>query len=251
MCTAFEEWRNSPRWQNYYDAWLGTSVDFNRLTINTLIITIGATLGTLVSGSLVAYGFARLRFPGRDVLFILVLSTLMLPFQVTMIPTFILFKNLGWLQPGWVNYLPLIVPAWLGGGAFNIFLFRQFFRTIPLDLEEAARIDGCGYLGTFLRIIVPLSAPAFAAVAIFNFVWHWNDFLGPLLYLRDDNMKTLSLGLQVFQRAVANMGGNASSLFDVQLVMAASMVVLLPIIIIFFFAQRYFIQGITLTGMKG
>jgi ABC-type glycerol-3-phosphate transport system permease component len=234
-------------WENYTTAWFGR-IPFTLYTLNTLVITLSALVGTLLSASLVAYGFARLRFPGRDVLFLLVLGMLMIPFQVVMIPTYVLFKNLGWLD----TWLPLIVPAWFGGGAFNIFLLRQFFRTIPFELEDAARIDGCGYLGTWGRIIMPLSGPALAAVAIFNFVWHWNAFIEPLIYLRDENKFTISLGLQMFQRVLGDpVSGKTQSLFDAQYIMAASAIVLVPIIVLFFFTQKYFIQGIVMTGMKG
>jgi ABC-type glycerol-3-phosphate transport system permease component len=196
--------------------------------------------GQVFSAALVAFGFARIKFPGKTPLFIILISTMMIPFQVTMIPTFLLFASLGWIN----TYLPLIVPAFFGGGAFFIFLLRQFFMTIPRDLDEAAIIDGCGSFGIFWRIMLPLSKPALTTVAVFSFIAHWNDFLGPLIYLNSPKMYTLAVGLSFFQSRFT--GGTNFSLL-----MAASLIVLLPVLLVFFFSQRFFIEGITLTGIKG
>jgi len=222
--------------QNYIEA--VTTIPFLRLLVNTLMVTAGRLIGTLISSSLVAFAFARLRSPDRDVLFFIVLATMMLPYQVTLIPQFILFTKLGWVN----TFKPLIVPSFFGGGAFDIFLFRQFFMTIPLDYDDAARIDGCGYLQLYLRIILPLSMPALATVGIFNIMWSWNDFMGPLIYLKSMTNSTLALGLYFFQ-GVYNPQWNQ--------LMAISVLVMLPIITLFFFAQRMFIRGVVITGIKG
>jgi multiple sugar transport system permease protein len=206
--------------------------------MNTLIITILGILGVLLSSTFVAYGFARFRFPGRDLMFLIMVSTMMIPVQVTMIPTFILFKWMGWID----TFAPLIVPTFFGGGAFNIFLMRQFFMTIPYELDDAAKIDGCNYFQIFWIILVPLVKPALATTAIFGFVYNWNDFLNPLIYLNSTSNYTLALGLQTF----TTMYGT-----DYNLMMAASTIVLLPILLIFFFGQRFFIEGVATSGLKG
>ena len=250
-------WKVDWRWENYRDAWyiyglptlsgsftekvrafFGERESFWWYLQNTLIITLSSTLGSVLSAAVVAYGFARLRFMGRDVLFVIVISTMMVPAQVTMIPTFILFSKLAWTN----TFLPLIVPAWLGGGAYNVFLLRQFFMTIPHDLDEAAKIDGCSPFGIFWRIMLPLSLPSLVTVSIFGIVWNWNDFIGPLIYIQDSKLFTLSLGLNQFNSLYGN---------KTHLLMAASTVVLLPILILFFVGQKYFIQGIVFTGVKG
>jgi multiple sugar transport system permease protein len=213
-------------------------MDFPTLLKNTLTITILSILGQVISCSLVAFGFSRLRFPGREFMFFIVLSTMMLPAMVTEIPRFILFQQLGWVD----TFYPLVIPAWFGGSAFFIFLLRQFFRSIPIDLDEAARIDGCGSFRIYSTIILPLSKPVLATVLIFSFIWSWNDFWGPLVYLRSADNKTLALGLQVFQGLYQT---------EYHHLMAASLVVLLPVLIIFIVAQRYFIKGIVMTGLKG
>jgi multiple sugar transport system permease protein len=223
-------------WSNYKVAW--TSLPFNTFLINTLTITFGAILGTILSSTMVAYGFARIPFTGNRFWFIILISTMILPGQVTMIPTFLIFKWLHWLD----SFKPLIVPSFFGGGAFFIFLLRQFFMSIPTELDEAAYMDGCSKFGIYWRIMLPLSKPALATVIVFSFLNYWNDFLGPLIYLNSENNYTLAVGLSLF-----NTWHNTSY----QLLMAASLIVLLPVIIIFFFAQRYFIEGITLTGIKG
>jgi len=210
-----------------------------RFFINTVFVTVFSVSGRILSAALVAYGFARFRFPYRNLLFILMLSTLMLPYQVTIIPTFLLFKALGWLD----TYNPLIIPHWLGGGAFAIFLFRQFFMTIPKDLDEAAKIDGANSLWIFLRIILPLSKPVIITMVLIAFLDTWNDFFGPLIYLNSPDKYTLSLGLANFKR-VATAGGQATE----HLLMAASMVMTLPSILIFVLLQRWYIQGVVFSS---
>ncbi|NCO38794.1 MAG: ABC transporter permease subunit [Armatimonadetes bacterium] len=208
-----------------------------RYLLNTVILVVLCVFGELLACSLVAYGFARLHWPGRDALFALLLATMMLPAQVTMIPVFLIFKHLGWyntLQPLWV-------PS-LFGSAFFIFMLRQFMRTIPNDLEDAAKIDGCGFLGCYWRIILPLMKPALAAVAIFTFMNTWNNFMGPLIYLNDQRLYPLSLGLFQFRLEHST---------DFGMLMSASTIMTLPVVAVFFLAQKHFIQGITLTGMKG
>lgn len=223
-------------WQNYVEAL--TASPFHIYLLNTLTIVIFNEAGVLLTASMAAYSFARLRFRGRDLIFAILLSSMMLPWAVTMIPRYILFKNLGWLD----TFLPLIVPDWFGGGAFNIFLLRQFFRTIPRDFTDAARIDGAGEFGIYWRVVLPLIKPALTAVAIFTFLHHWNDFMAPLIYLTSPGNYTISLGLASFK-----------GLYTTQwhYLMAASTATILPVLVLFFAAQRYFIQGIVLSGIKG
>lgn len=223
------------KWENFGRA--VHYIPFALYTWNTLKICLLSVLGTVVSCSLVAYSLAKIRWRGRDLLFYSLLATMLLPGQVTLIPTFTIFKTLGWIGTS----LPLIVPNYFGG-AFSIFLLRQFFLTIPLELSDAARIDGCGEFGIYRRVVLPLSRPALATVGLFTFIGAWNDFLGPLLYLNDERTYTLSMGLQRF---VSQHGAEWSML------MAASTIMTVPIIILFFLAQRTFIQGITMTGIKG
>jgi multiple sugar transport system permease protein len=232
------QWLPNPvRWQNYTEAL--TILPFGRYALNTLIITVATTMGVVLTSSLCAYGFARLQFPGRDLIFMIVLTAIMIPYAVLLIPHYIMFRYLGWID----SYLPLWVPVWFGGGAFNIFLLRQFFRTIPAELSDAARIDGASELGIYWRIIMPLAGPALAAVAIFTVLNTWNDFLGPLVYLQRPEQFTLALGLQNFQ---SKAGGTSW-----HLLMAASTLVVLPMILLFFMAQKTFIEGIATTGTKG
>jgi multiple sugar transport system permease protein len=223
-------------WQNYVEAL--TILPFGRYALNTLIITIVTTLGVVLTASLCAYGFARIQFPGRDLIFMIVLSAIMIPYAVLLIPQYIMFRYLGWID----TFLPLTVPPWFGGGAFNIFLLRQFFRTIPAELSDAARIDGASELGIYWRIIMPLAGPALAAVAIFTVLNTWNDFLAPLVYISSQDKFTLALGLAQFRGLYATQW---------QYLMAASTVVVVPTLVLFFLAQRYFIQGVVLTGLKG
>ncbi len=223
-------------WKNYADAL--TVLPFHLFLKNTLIITFACIVGQVLSASLVAFGFSRMRFPGRDALFILVLSTMMLPAQVTQIPTFILFTHLQWID----TLKPLIVPAFFGGGAFFIFLLRQFFLTLPKELEDAAKMDGCSPLGIYWNVAIPLSKPALATVAVFSFMAHWNDFMGPLIYIQSMENKTLALGLASFK----SLHGT-----EYHLMMAASIAVLMPVLIIFFSMQKYFVKGIVMSGIKG
>jgi multiple sugar transport system permease protein len=228
-----------PRWDNYPA--VVRELPFLLYTRNTLVITIPAMVGQILTSSLAAYGFARLRFPGREAAFTALLATLMLPYAVTLIPVYIMFKAFGWLG----TYLPLIVPFWFGGGAFNIFLLRQFFLSIPDELEEAALLDGAGYLTIYRRIILPLSTPALVVVGIFSFLYHWNDFLAPLIYLNDFHTWTLAMGVVLLKGAAIGQRDTTN------LLMAMSTMMIAPIIVIFFVAQRAFIQGIVLTGLKG
>ena len=212
---------------------------------NTLIITISVIIGRLLSTSLAAFAFSRMRFRLREPLFILVLATMMIPGQVTLIPSYILFRIVGWLN----TFLPLIVPAWLGGGAFYIFLLRQFFLSIPQEMDDAARIDGCSALMIYWRIILPLSKPALGTVAIFSFLEQWNDFLGPIIYLNDTSKHTLAIAMQFYrQQSSGTMFGPTRTWAHL---MVVSLLVMLPCLLLFFFAQRLFIQGVVVSGVKG
>ncbi len=226
---------NPIQWRNYPDAL--TARPFDRYYMNTFIITILSVIGQVLSSALVAYGFARFRFPGRNVLFMLVLSTLMIPFHLLIIPRFILFKYLGWLD----TLLPLIVPNFFGG-AFSIFLLRQYFQTIPLELDEAAKIDGASPWQIFWQILLPLAKPALGAVAVFEFMSSWQDFMGPLIYLSSDRNYTVSVGLAAFRNDYFTAW---------HLYMAAAAVAMVVPLIVFFLAQRYFISGVALTGSGG
>ncbi len=223
-------------WQNYLTPW--DILPFNRFILNSCIITFSSMIGYLFTSSLVAFAFARLKFKGQGPLFILVLATMMLPSQVTIIPQFVLFRFLGWIN----TLYPLIVPAYIGGSAFYIFLMRQFFLTVPRELDDAARIDGSSSFGIYWRILLPLAKPALATVAIFAFINSWNDFFGPLIYLTSPEMMTIAVGIQLFK-------GQYSS--NIPAMMAASTLAVIPIIAIFFIAQKQFIQGIALSGIKG
>lgn len=224
-------------WSNYKDAL--STIPFLRYAGNTIFITALNLAGTLISTSLVAYSFARLRWKGRNFFFALMLATMMLPSQVTLIPLFVMYKQFHWLD----TFKPLTVPAFFGAtGAFFIFLLRQFFRAIPSDLSESAIMDGCSHLRIFSNIILPLARPALATVSIFTFMNVWNDFLGPLIFLNSRAKLTLALGLRVFQQQYTAQWN---------LMMAASIVVILPTLVLFFVGQRYFIEGITFAGIKG
>ncbi|MBN1348627.1 carbohydrate ABC transporter permease [candidate division KSB1 bacterium] len=227
---------NPPLWQNYIEIF--KKVPLHKFFGNTIIVTVLSVFGQVTSASLVGFAFARLRWPGRNFLFVVLLSTMMLPGQVTMIPIYLLFEKIGWIN----TWLPLIVPSYFGGGVFNIFLLRQFFKTIPLELEDAARIDGCSNFRIFWQIMVPLAKPAIATIAVLSFVGHWNDFISPLIYLHSYRLFPISLGINMFK--------GAYSIFPHYL-MAASVVALVPILILFFFAQKYFVKGIILSGIKG
>lgn len=231
------------QWHNYRDAFIYGSdtlgyIPFLVYARNTLVICLLAVSGTVCSNALVAYAFARLRWPGRDLLFAITLATMMIPFPVLMVPIYGLYRNLGWIG----TFRPLWVGSWFGS-AFYIFLLRQFFRTIPFELSEAAKIDGCSEWGIFRQVILPLCKPALSVVALLTFIATWNDFLGPLIYLLDQKTFTLGLGLQFYQ---SQHGGTQWNLL-----MAASAMVLAPVIVLFFFTQKQFIQGIAMTGLKG
>lgn len=222
-------------WRNYVTGW--TRMPFTRFLENSLIVTGANVVGNLLSCSLVAYGFARLRARGRDVLFLLLLGTLMIPREVTIVPTFILFTRLHLVNTLW----PLILPAWFGY-PFFVFLLRQFFMSLPHELDEAARIDGASSLRIFSSITLPLSKPALGTVAIFSFIGNWNNLLDPLIYLRSTEKFTLALGLSLFQ------GEHVTQYNEL---MAVSIIQILPILILFFLAQKYFVQGVALSGMGG
>ncbi len=230
------EWVPNPmQWGNFTKVF--EEVPFGRFIINTFSLVGFNIIGQLFSVTLVAYGFARLRFPGRSVLFLLMLSTLMIPYHVTLVPRFILFSKLGWIN----TYLPLIIPAFTGS-SFLIFLVRQYMTSIPFDLDEAAYIDGANWFDVFWRIILPLSRPALVLVVVFTFVGVWNDFLQPLIYLNDPNLFTVSLGLSFFQGARET---------NWNLLMAGSLLATIPPLLLFFFAQRQLIGGISIEGLKG
>lgn len=230
-------------WQNFPDAMQrgsrpGVGASFWVYFKNSLIIAFFSIVGTLLSNTPVAYAFARLEFPGRDLLFIIILATMMLPFQVTMIPIYLFFNNfLGWGD----SFLPLIIPTFFAN-AYDVFLLRQFFRTIPEEMSDAARVDGASEWQIFTKLVLPLSVPVLATVTVFTFLWAWNDFTGPLLFLTSPKNFTMALGLQDFQ--------SQRSMIWNQL-MAAATIFTIPIVVAFFFAQKTFIQGIKLTGSKG
>jgi len=229
--------------QNYWRVVTHDKMDFPHYTRNTLIVAGLSVIGTVVSSSLVAYAFAKIPFRGRNFFFVLMLATMMIPFTVRMVPLFAVFRWIGDHTPFAMlgTLRPLWVPAFFGS-AFHIFLLRQFYLTIPNELSEAATIDGCSDFGIWWRIILPLSKPVLAVVALFTFLWAWNDFLGPLIYIQDPSQYTLALGLQVFQ---STHGGT-----EWNLLMAASVLVCLPVLVLFFLTQRTFIQGIATTGGK-
>ncbi len=228
-----------PQWENYSRLW--TTQPVARWILNSLIVIGLSVPGAVLSGVIVAYSFARFDYPGRNILFMMLLSTLMLPFEVTLIPQYLLFYKLGWID----TFLPLTVPAWFGSSAFTIFLLRQFFMTIPRDLDDAARVDGANSLQILWSIIVPLSRPALATVLILQFLSHWNDFLGPFIYLNNKSLFTMSLGLRYFQTVPDQLGESKDNLL-----MVATIIMTLPAIALFFAAQRYFVRGIVMTGLK-
>jgi multiple sugar transport system permease protein len=222
-------------WENYPEAF--TQVPFDRYLINTLLVTFISMVGMLLSCSLVAYGFSRFRAPGLNTLFLVLLSTIMLPRQVTLIPLYVFFQNIGWID----TLLPLIIPAFFAN-AYDVFLLRQFFMTIPLELDDAAKIDGANPFQTYLHIMLPQARPALVAVAVFHFLWAWNDFYEPLIFLHSRENWTVAVGLQTF---------NALYSVNTHLIMAASVVMVLPPIILFFLAQKIFTQGVVISGVKG
>lgn len=223
---------------NYAEAWNYQNTNFPRWTFNTLLIIAATLPGVILTSSLCAYGFARLEFPGRKVWFGLVLASVMLPPQVTLIPLYILFYNLGWLN----TFYPLIIPAWFGGGALNIFLLRQFYMQIPRELDEAATLDGASHFTIWWRIYMPLSRPALISVTFLTVLGIWNDFLGPLIYLTSPDNYTLALGLNMFQGLFITR---------TDYIMAISTLMVLPMIVMFIVAQRYVVQGFVTSGLKG
>ena len=230
------QWIPSPlHWSNYAD--LMNDMPFALFAFNSFEIAILVTLGQLLSCSLAAYAFARLKFPGREVLFIILLAALMIPGEVTIIPVYLIMRSLGWLN----THLPLIVPYFFGG-AFGTFLLRQFFLTIPSELEDAARIDGAGRFVIYRRIFLPLAKPALATLGLFIFLGQWNNLLGPVIYLNDQSQMTLTVGLSYMQ-------GEYSTQWN--LLMAGTVVSVLPILVLYAFAQKYFVQGVVLSGLKG
>ena len=233
---------SQPLWSNYADIFgliqIGGRSALVVFAQNTAIITVAGTVGTVLSSTMVAFSLSRLRWPGRNLVFALVLGTMMLPGVVTLVPTFIIYRNLGWVD----TFLPLVVPGWLGGGGFSIFLVRQFLMTLPTELDEAARIDGASDLRILWQILVPLCKPVIAAVAIFAFLRYYDDFMGPLIYLNSNEKFPLSLGVRFFAGRYGDRW---------QLVMAVSALMLAPVVVLFFVAQRQFIRGIQMTGLAG
>jgi len=229
---------NPWRPQNYVEAL--TYKPFPIYLRNTVFLVLMNELAIILAASFCAYGFARIRFPGRDLWFAIVLSTMMVPYVVMMVPQFVIFSRLHWID----TFLPLTVPYFFGGGAFNIFLLRQFFRTIPEELADAARIDGCSEFTIYARIMMPLAKPALITVAIFTFLGTWNDFMGPLLYINSPQRFTLAIGM-------ANFRGMSFARTRWDLLMAFGTAMTLPVIVVFFLAQRYFVQGVVLSGLKG
>jgi multiple sugar transport system permease protein len=229
------------QWRNYLDVWSAQPIA--RWLVNSTIIVVAGVPGAVITATAVAYSFARFDFPGRDFMFMVMLSTLMLPYEVTLIPQYIIYqKYFGWIDTYW----PLIVPNWLGGGAFTIFLLRQFLMTIPRDLDDAARVDGASSFQILWRILVPLCRPALATVAILQFLREWNDFLGPFVYLSSPGKFTMSLGLRFFQTLPESTQEPMT-----HLLMTATVLMSLPAIALFFGFQRYFVRGIVMTGIKG
>lgn len=227
----------NPQWSNYTKVF--EYLPLGRFLANTGCITCLALLGEMFTAPLVAFAFARIKFPFRNSLFVLMLSTLMLPPIVTMIPTYILYSKLGFVD----TWIPLILPGWLGGGAFSIFIFRQFFLTVPLDLEDAAKIDGCSNFGIYLRIFLPLAVPALATIGVLSFVGRWNDFESPLIYIQTINRFPIALGINLYKDAYSVMAPHY--------LMAASVISLVPLLLLFFAIQRVFVEGIILSGIKG
>ncbi len=223
---------------NYASVVSDEAVDFPLYFRNTLLIALLAVAGVVVSSAIAAYGFARVRWRGRNLLFVVMLATMMVPFPVVMVPLFVLFRELDWIG----TFLPLWVPAWFGS-AFSIFLLRQFYMTIPRELDDAARLDGCGHVGILVRILLPLSLPALLVVGLLHFMYVWNDFLGPLVFLTHRDQYTLALGLELYMSRLGTTPWN--------LVMAASTIMVAPVLLLFLATQRSFLEGISTTGVKG
>jgi ABC-type glycerol-3-phosphate transport system permease component len=228
------------QWQNFITAW--TTVEFGPFFRNSIVVTFTSLIGQTISAFVVAYGFARFRFPARDALFALCLSTMILPPEVTVIPLFIAFKQIGWID----TLYPLIVPNFFGGGAFSIFLLRQFILALPYELDEAALMDGASRVRILFNLILPNSGPALATVAVLGFISHWNDFFGPLIFLNSRENFTIPLGLYTLKTYAGDPGEPKD-----HLLMAGSIIATAPIVVLFFTMQRYFVQGIVTTGLKG
>jgi ABC-type glycerol-3-phosphate transport system permease component len=230
----------TPRWYNYVEVF--TIAPFGRWLWNSGVVTSLTILGVVLSGSVVAYSFARFRYPGRDIIFLLTLGTMMLPVEVTIIPQYLLFHRIGWLD----TFKPLIVPHWCGGGAFSIFLLRQFFMTIPRELDEAALMDGASSFRILWNIIVPLSKPALATLAVITFISSWNSFMPPLIFLNSPEKYVVAVGLKFFQADPEGLGIPTE-----HLLMAGNVLMTLPSVVLFFAAQRFFVRGVVLSGIKG
>lgn len=227
-------------WDAYANGWKGNGqANFSLFFLNTIKVVLPVVFFTVLSCSVVAYGFARFNFPLKKILFGLMISTLMLPNAVLIIPRFILFRNLNWID----TYYPFVVPAIFAVYPFFIFMFVQFFRGLPIALDESATIDGCGPIGVFVKILIPLSKPALVSAAIFQFIWTWNDFLGVMVYINSVKKYTLALGLRMSIDITDAVSWNK--------VLAMSVVVIMPCVLLFFFAQKYFVEGIATTGLKG
>jgi multiple sugar transport system permease protein len=224
-------------WRNYVEA--ATVLPFFRFAINSFIVTTLATFGTVVSSAIVAYGFARLRWPGREFFFSLLLATIMLPEVITLVPKFIMFRTFGWVD----TFLPLTVPYWTANASIYVFLMRQFMRGIPMELEDAARIDGANRLRIFWQIMLPLSKPVLVTVAIFSVLQHYNDFMGPLIYLNSMTRWTMALGVRAYNQGLYGTHW--------ELIFAVSTMMMVPILALFVVAQRYFTRGIAMTGFGG
>ena len=232
----------NPHWENFINGWtstIGGGPDFTTFTRNSAIVTVVAVCGTCLSCTVVAYGFSRFRFPGRSVLFLLMLSTMMIPYAITLIPQYIIFSKIGWVN----TFLPLTVPSYFGAPYF-IFLLRQFFMGIPYDLDEAARIDGSGNMRILWQILLPEIRPAIIAMAVLTFIGTWQDFLAPLIYLQDSNLFTLEVGLAQFYNSVSGQPR-----WD--LLTAVALVSMIPMVLLFFVSSRYIVRGVTLSGMGG
>lgn len=229
-------WPNPATLQNY--KWLLDKFSFGLYFLNSVMLSVTAIVGQVLSCSLGAFAFARLKFPGKRILFMLLLSTLMIPRQVTLIPTFIIFNSFHFID----TYVPLILPQFLGG-AFGVFLLRQFYMTVPSELENAAKIDGCSIIGTLTRIFLPLSKPVLATLCIFTFMSQWNDLIGPVIYLSNPNKRTITVAMTLFQ--------DSTRIISIAVTMCAAMISMLPLIILYLFAQKYFVEGLITSGLKG
>ncbi|WP_154792528.1 carbohydrate ABC transporter permease [Occultella kanbiaonis] len=231
-------WPSEFDFSHYVDGWVALDFPFGLYMMNSLIIVVLSIIGNVLSCGMAAFAFSRLRFPGRRALFAVMLGTLMLPAHVLLVPQYVIFSNLGWLN----TYLPLVVPAFLASNAFFIFLMVQFMRALPKELDDAARIDGCGSYRTFLYVVSPLCVPAFATTAIFTFIWTWNEFFSPLLYLTDPELYTVPLALRQFM--------NAEGLSSWGQIFAMSTLSLAPVVGFFIAGQKYLVDGIATTGIK-